>query len=91
MRFNGLNIPQGATITGAYIQFTVDETVNNDPCSLNIYGQASDNAPTFSSSNGDITNRERTSAAVNWQPPNWTSVGQSGAAQQTPDISSIIQ
>ena len=27
MRFNNLNIPQGAFITNAYIQFTVDESL----------------------------------------------------------------
>ncbi|MCB0562611.1 MAG: hypothetical protein KDD09_26850, partial [Phaeodactylibacter sp.] len=47
LRFNNLNIPQGAFITSAYIQFEVDETNNDDPCNVTIYGQAADDAPTF--------------------------------------------
>ena len=44
LRFNGLNIPQGATIVNAHVQFTVDEIDNVNPSNLTIYGQASDNA-----------------------------------------------
>ncbi|MCB0562428.1 MAG: hypothetical protein KDD09_25925, partial [Phaeodactylibacter sp.] len=91
MRFNGLNIPQGAAITGASIQFTVDETRNLDPCNLTLYGEAADNANAFSSSNGNISSRPRTSASVTWAPPAWTPVGNAGPAQQTPDIASIVQ
>ena len=48
LRFNGLNIPPGATITGPphHVQFTVDESRMTTPL-LNIYGQASANAPTL--------------------------------------------
>ncbi|MCB9297016.1 MAG: T9SS type A sorting domain-containing protein [Lewinellaceae bacterium] len=91
MRFNGLSIPQGATITGAHIQFAVDETRDLDPCSLAIYGEASDNAPAFSNNNHNISSRTRTAASVSWMPPAWTSVGAAGPAQQTPDIASVIQ
>jgi hypothetical protein len=58
--------------------------------SLVIQGQASDDAAIFSTSTGDISNRPRTGASVNWSPPAW-SAGQAGAAQRTPDIKSIIQ
>ena len=91
LRFNGLNIPPGATITEAHVQFTVDEATNDNPCSLNIYGQASANAPTFTSDNNDVSSRPRTSATVNWQPADWLAVGDAAAAQQTPDIAAIIQ
>ncbi|MCB0595166.1 MAG: metallophosphoesterase, partial [Phaeodactylibacter sp.] len=91
MRFNNLDIPQGAIIANAFIQFTVDETRNNNPCVLNIYGQASDNAPGFSGSSNNISNRPATNAAIAWEPPTWASVGDAGPAQQTPDISPVIQ
>ncbi|MCB0599054.1 MAG: T9SS type A sorting domain-containing protein, partial [Phaeodactylibacter sp.] len=91
MRFNGLNIPQGAFITNAYIQFTVDEAVNDNPCNLAITGQANDNAPTFAITSFNISNRPRTNSTVNWTPAQWTAVGLAGPAQQTPDLSSIIQ
>jgi hypothetical protein len=90
MRFNGLNIPQGATITNASIQFQVDET-HSGAATLMIEGQATDNAPIFANANGDISSRDRTNAVVDWTPVPWTMVGEAGSDQKTSDISSIIQ
>ena len=90
LRYNNITIPQGATITNAYIQFTADENETGD-VSLRIRGNDVDNAVTFSSTNGDVyTNRAKTTANVIWTPGNWT-IGNSGAAQRTNDISSVVQ
>jgi len=91
MRFRKLNIPQGATIEGANIQFTVDETTNNNPVSFNIYGEDTNNAQAYSSANNNIDGRPKTSATVTWSPPNWTTVFDQGPAQLTPDLSPILQ
>ncbi|MCO6477747.1 MAG: metallophosphoesterase [Phaeodactylibacter sp.] len=91
MRFNGLAIPQGAVINSAYIQFTVDEAVNDNPCNLSIFGQASDNPPAFATTNSNISSRPRTNASVSWAPDTWPTVNQAGAAQRTPDIGPAIQ
>src|SRR5690606_17016256 len=91
MRFTGLDIPQGVTITNAYIQFTADEDRNLSPCELSITGQADDSPLTFSSADNNVSSRPRTAAAVQWLPQEWLSVGDAGQAQRTPDISSIIQ
>jgi hypothetical protein len=88
--FRNLNIPQGASITKAYIQFTVDEKTTNS-CSLTVKGEASDNAADFSTTAYNISNRTRTQAGVSWTPSAWRVVGSSGTAQQTPDLKSIIQ
>ncbi len=90
MRFNGLTIPQGATITKAFVQFQTDETYSGTT-SLMIHGQATDNAPTFTTVNANISSRAQTNAAVDWTPAPWTNIGEAGAAQQTPDIASIVQ
>ncbi len=91
MRFQNINIPLGAVIINAYIQFTVDET-DSGSTNLTFYAEDIDNAPVFSSSNGDITSRTKTNASVDWaNVPAWNSVGASGSDQQTPDISAIIQ
>jgi|GEM_PF-4025529 len=90
MRFNGATIPMGATITNAYIQFQVDER-NSGATSLTIQGQDIDNAPTFGSSSGDISSRARTTASVPWNPVPWTTTGQAGSDQQTPNIAPVIQ
>jgi VCBS repeat-containing protein len=90
MRFNGIDIPQGATIVRAYVQFQVDET-DTETTSLSIQGEAADNAQTFASGSGNISSRARTSASVSWSPPPWNTVGEAGFDQQTPDITSVIQ
>jgi hypothetical protein len=90
MCFNDLNIPQGATITNASIQFKADET-NSGTTTLMIEGQATDNAPMFTRANDNISSRERTTAVVDWTPVPWTMVGEAGPDQQTSDITSVVQ
>jgi uncharacterized protein YjiK len=90
MRFNGVGVPQGAFITNAYLQFKVDE-VNEEPTNLTIAGQASDNASTFTASDGNVYSRPRTVAEVSWTPEPWATRGEARQDQQTPDIASIIQ
>ena len=90
LRFSNLNIPQYATINSADIQFTVDQTDNVNPCNLQIYGEAVDDASTFSG-NYDISTRSKTSAYETWSPANWVTVGEAGPDQKTVDLSSIIQ
>jgi hypothetical protein len=90
LRFNSVSIPKGAIITKAYIQFTVDEKTNAG-CNLTIKGENIDHAPTFSTVNNNVSGRIKTSAGVNWVPLGWTAVGLAGAAQQTPDLKSIVQ
>ena len=90
MRFNGVEIPQGAAIVYAYVQFQVDETGSGET-SLTIQGQDNDNATTFTYATGDISSRPRTTASVSWSPPPWTTVGEAGLDQRTPDIGAVIQ
>jgi len=90
MRFNGIDIPQGSTITRAYVQFQVDET-NSEATDLIIEGEAGDNATTFVSSSRNISSRPRTNASAAWSPPPWTTIGEAGFDQQTPDIAPVIQ
>jgi hypothetical protein len=68
----------------------VDEA-SSDATSLTIMAEAVDNAPTFTTANNDLSSREMTITAVDWEPPVWTTVGEAGPAQQTPDISAVIQ
>ena len=90
LRFTSINIPQGATIDNAYIQFTVDETKNSNG-SKSIYGEDSNSSGAFSSSSNDVSNRTKTSASVSWNPPSWNSIGAAGTDQRTPNLKSIVQ
>jgi len=90
LRFTDIQIPQGATISSASIQFTVDET-SSGSTDLVVRGQASSNPSTFTSSSGNISSRATTSAFVDWSPSAWSSVGSAGAAQQTPNLAAVVQ
>ncbi len=89
LRFNSLNLPQGATIQNAYLQFQADESGSN-PTTLVIHGHAINNAPTFTSTNGNVSSRTKTNASVPWSPAPWNK-GDAGSAQRTPNIASVIQ
>ncbi len=90
LRFNSVDVPQGAIISNAYIQFTTDE-INTGATNLTIVGEDVDNASPFTTTTNEITNRTKTQASASWNPPDWNLVGEQSAAQQTTDISSIIQ
>lgn len=95
MRFNGINLPKGAVIQNAYIQFTVDATPKNtDPANLIIKAQAADNPPSFDGSVPfNISSRATLADSVAWTIPagSWGTVGQAGADQRTPNISKLVQ
>ena len=90
IRFAGVEVPQGATITRAYVQFTVDEATDT-PTEVTVQGEAGDNAETFSDTEEGISSRPLTSASVTWSPAPWTEGGASGAEQQTNDLAPVIQ
>lgn len=88
MRFTGVNIPYGATITNAYLEFQVDEATNENT-SMVFYGQDTDNAGAFITAAYNITGRTKTSASVNWNNvPAWNTVGDRA---QSPNLASVIQ
>ncbi len=91
MRWTNVQIPPGATITAAYIRFTVATTGSN-PLDVRFYGQAADNAPTFTATNYNITSRPKTTSFVDWNGvAPWTIVGEEGPAQETANLARIIQ
>ena len=59
LRFRDTGIPQGATITNAYIQFTVDEK-NSGSTHLTIQAHDTNDAGYFRSRDGNISSRRRT-------------------------------
>ena len=90
IRFNELNVPQGATIVNAYIQFTADSPQPQFSM-LNMEAEAVDHSATFSRSNLDISSRPRTTTAVSWSPVPWKAAGDSGIDQRSANISPIIR
>jgi hypothetical protein len=92
LRFLDIDIPRGATINSANIQFTVDETDDEvQTMPIQIFGEVGDGLA-FSGSAQDITNRGRTGASVNWEDiPAWATEGEAGPDQLTPDIGPVVQ
>ena len=88
IRFQSIEIPQGATIISAFIEFETDET-DSGATSLTIQGEDIDDAPTFNGMNSNISNRTRTTASVAWNSiPAWNTVSE---RHLTPDLTSIVQ
>ena len=90
MRFTGVNVPKGATITKAYVQFQVDE-VSTGASNVSFFGQASDAPLSFSTAASNISSRAKTAASVSFSFQTWPTLNVRGTAQQTADLSTIIQ
>ncbi len=89
LRFSDLSIPRGAFIASATIQFTADES-QSSVATLNISAEATDDAAAFTTADNDLGSRALTSLSVPWQPGAWTA-GQSGSAQQSPNLAGLVQ
>lgn len=90
LRFPNLQVPQGAAIQSAWLQFQADETASG-ATSLLIQGEAADTAAPFLSTANNVSARARTAASSTWLPDPWTAVGAAGAAQRSPDLAGVIQ
>ncbi|AWB68101.1 hypothetical protein C2869_17470 [Saccharobesus litoralis] len=90
LRFAAVNIPANATITRAYVQFTSTKTENDD-VDLLIEAQNSGDAEGFGYSQFNISSRGKVPTSVAWQPAPWTGSNLNGEAQQTPDLSAMLQ
>ena len=90
IRFDNINVPPGAIIDSAHIQFTVDETTS-DPTVVIISGEAANNAVKFYSLDYNISQRPQTTAEVTWSVAAWNSGDAAGPDQATSDIGSVVQ
>ncbi len=97
IRFQNVNVPQGAAISNAYIQFQVDESINQGAITIDIEGIDVDNASVFTGANFNISQRvdgtisSGTSATSSWSPVDWASVGAQGTDQQTSSLTTIVK
>lgn len=87
LRFTSLSIPQGATITNAYIRFRADENSTSSSASVIITGEDVDDASGFTYNDDDLSDRTKTSNSVNWSMSQWSKNYYYNSA----DISYIIE
>ncbi len=86
-RFRNLDIPQGATITNAYIEFTADASFGGAG-NLTILGEDIDDAPGLGNGYNNISSRTATTAVGTWSDvPSWFAE----QVYETPDISNVVQ
>jgi hypothetical protein len=90
LRYPGIEIPQGAKIERAYLQFQANE-IDAGPASLRIEAEAADDSTPLSTAPFDLSARSRTTTWAGWSPPAWLRVYQRKAAQRTADLSGVMQ
>ena len=86
LRFQKVPVPQGATITGAYVEF-IASAADSTAAALSIRGQAADNAPAFTTATWNLSGRAATSAVVDWAAPAWVL----NKTYQSPDLAAVVQ
>jgi hypothetical protein len=88
LRFS-IQVPPGAFISDARIQFTADED-QSEITTLTIASEAADSAAAFTGADNSLSARARHAITVPWQPEAWTA-GSAGTAQRTPNLAGLVQ
>ena len=91
LRFLNVNVPRGATIANAWIQFLADnEKLTGGVVNLAIWGRLEPNPGAFAAARS-VSTAPKTSVYVSWSNiPDWAS-GARGPLQQTPNLAVVIQ
>lgn len=87
-RFTELNIPQGATITAAYLKFSSAQ-YNIASTNITISGELVGNSTSLSTLNNSLSSKAQTAAMVDWSVDNEFPSG--GNEVSSPDITPVIQ
>jgi chitodextrinase len=87
LHFVVVSIPQGATITASHITVRAENTLAGSVAHALIRAEPTMNPNGAPTDVTDAQTRARTTAAVAWDPVDWTT----SADVNTPDISSVIQ
>lgn len=86
LRFQNVAIPQGSTITNAYIEFTALTSLTG-VMNIEVAGENVDDAATFTTATNNISARPKVSQVVNWAPADWVA----NNAYQTSDLKNTVQ
>ncbi len=84
--FDGVTVPQGATITSAYVKFKSEDDEDGSAY-VKIYAEDTDDASAFSESRRNLTNRTKTSNYVTWSLTEW----EEDEYYNSADIKTVIQ
>jgi hypothetical protein len=87
VRFADVPIPPGADILSAWVEFT-PSGAGAAPLSIEIFGEAGDDAAGFSTAPDDLLSRPTTANSVVWTPAAWN-LGD--PPQQSTDLEPVLQ
>ncbi len=87
IRFTGVGVPSGATITNAYIDFTAASS-NADAATYTISGESIGDSPEFQAVTSNIGSRTRTSSQITWSN---VEAWDGGSVYSSPDLTAIVQ
>ena len=98
LRFTGIDVPQGAVIKSARIQFTSDND-NDELTELVIKAEATDSAATFAQESFSVSSRVTGSSSIEWKPEAWTTdyapggddAAYRGLNQLSPNLATVVQ
>jgi hypothetical protein len=90
LRFTDVAVPNGASIVNVHVQFRVDEVTSN-PTNLVVNALATDNATPFSNVAFSLSSAPRTNAGASWAVVPWTTAGQRGVDQRSPNLAAVLQ
>jgi hypothetical protein len=87
IHFDRVNVPQGARIANAYLEFTTARS-ESQPTALEIQAELSGNAPALKIEKGNLSRRHRTNAKVKWEPGPWIKVGEQ---ERSPNLTPVLE
>jgi type IV pilus assembly protein PilY1 len=88
LRFQNLNIPQGAVITSAFIRFT-SHAFNSAETVMTIDAELSADSAAFSNTESDLSSRTLSTNTIIWDTDNGFPLA--GQTVSTPELSSLVQ
>ena len=88
--FRNVQIPQGATIDSAYIQF-VCKSAGADDISIEIYGVDSVTVDSIFDILNGVSGKAKTAATIDWSPDPWINEFDILPEQRTPYLNTIIE
>lgn len=89
VRFKNINLPQGANVINAYLEFTAYQNGTSSGAKMTIRGANQDSPSDFTPyPRYTLRNKPKTSASVNWSNiPSWSRNG----VYQSPPVTAIVQ
>lgn len=86
LRFQTINIPSGATIRSAVLQFSSGES-KATAANLVIRAEKTGDAQPFEAKDNNITSRTPSTASVQWTPTEWVK----GQTYNSPELKDVVQ